>query len=151
MKSSNRYRYSKEIEQFALVLFLLAGRQGYEFIGLNLPGSIPCLLTLSVHLNQTREEFLEGQFRFESMKTYFESTNVKYVFASEDCTGIVQKISYDRNSNSFIGFCPPLQIDGFPHISSFNIDSFSELERAFDEQKISSLLNIITCPTSNYT
>lgn len=138
----NRYRYSYAVEQFSFVLFLLAGRQGYEFVRLNLPGSLPSLSTLSSHFDQNREKLLQGQFRFDSMQTHFESTSVKYVFASEDCTGVIQKISYDRNSNSFVGFCPPLQTDGFPRISAFNIDSFHELEHALQKRKISSLLNI---------
>ena len=140
--SPNRYRYSDEVEEFSFVLFLLAGRQGYEFIRLNLPGSLPSLSTLSSRFDQNREKLLEGQFRFDSMQTHFSSASVKYVFASEDCTGVIQKISYDRNSNSFIGFCPPLKTDGFPRISTFNIDSFNELEHALRTQKTASLLNI---------
>ena len=144
VKSPNRNRYSHEIEQFVFVLFVLAGRQGYEFVRINLPGSLPCLSTLSAHFNQNREKLLEGQFRFDSMKTYCESTDVKYVFASEDCTGVVQKVSYDRHSNSFIGFCPPLQSDGCPYVSSFNINAFDEFESIFQNETISSLLNIHT-------
>ena len=138
----NRYRYSEEIEKFAFVFYLLAGRQGYELIRLNLPGSLPSLSTLSSNFSQHREKIQEGQFRFESMQAHFASTNVKYVFASEDCTGVIQKVSYDRDSNSFIGLCPPLQTDGFPRVSAFNINSFSELEYALQNGKTSSLINI---------
>lgn len=139
--SPSRYRYSEDLEQFAFALFFLAGRQGYEFIRLNLPGSLPSYSTLSSNFNQNREKIREGQFRFDSMQTYLTTANVRYVFASEDCTGVVQKVSYDRDSNSFIGLCPPLQKDGFPRVSAFNISSFTELEDALQTQKISSLVN----------
>ena len=80
MKSPNRNRYFHEIKQFPFVLFVLAGRQCYEFVGINLPESLPGLSTLSAHFNQNRGKLLEGQFQFDSIKACFESTNVKYVF-----------------------------------------------------------------------
>jgi hypothetical protein len=76
--------------------------------------------------------------------------NIKYAFASEDCTGIIQKVSYDRLSNSFIGFTLPLHSNGFPRPSAFRIETFSDLEATFKNETLSSSLNIhaiqpITC------
>ena len=53
---------------------------------------------------EKREQLTEGQFRFDAMGKFFESMNVQYAFASEDCTGVIQKVCYDRQSNSFVGF-----------------------------------------------
>ncbi len=89
MKSPNRYRYSHEIEQFALILSILGRRQVYEFVRINLPGSLPSLTTLSTIFNQYREKFLEGEFRFDSMKSHFKSIKVRYAFGAEDCTGAI--------------------------------------------------------------
>lgn len=142
MKSPNRYRYSDEIEQFALVLSILGRRQVYEYARINLPGSLPSLTTLSTIFNQYREQLLEGEFRFDSMKNQFESMKVKYAFAAEDCTSVIRKVCYDGWSNSFVGFCPRLQNDGFPQLSSFAIESLSDLEIAFETESLSSLLNV---------
>jgi hypothetical protein len=130
-KSSHHNRYSDPVEQFAFVLYVLGGRQAYEFFRINLPGSIPCPSTLSRLFNENREQLVEDEFRFDSMETYLKSMNIKYAFASEDCTGIIQKVCYDRQSNSFVGFCPPLQNNGFPRLLSFRIESFSDLEARF--------------------
>lgn len=70
------------------------------------------------------------------------SMNTKYAFASEDCTDIIQKVCYDRLSNSFVGFCPPLQNNGFPRLFPFKIESFSDLEDKFRTEMLSSSLNI---------
>jgi hypothetical protein len=76
------------------------------------------------------------------MKNHLKSMNVKYAFASEDCNGIIQKVCYDRQSNSFVGFCPSLQNNGFPRLLSFQIESFSDLETTFKTETLSSLLNV---------
>ena len=142
MKSSHHNRYTHVVEQFAFALYVLGGRQAYEFVRLNLPGSLPSMSTLSILFNEKREQLAEGQFRFDSMKTHLRSLNTAYAFVSEDCTGVIQKVSYDRRSNSFVGFCPPLQNNGFPRLAPFQIETFSDLETAFKNKKISSLLNI---------
>jgi hypothetical protein len=91
---------------------------------------------------EKREQLTEGQFRFDAMGKFFESMNVQYAFASEDCTRVIQKVCYDRQSNSFVGFSPPLLNNGFPQHSLFNFQSFYDLENAFKTQEPSRLLNI---------
>ena len=142
VKSSNQNRYSTIVEEFAFALSMLGGRQAYEFIRINLPGSLPSMQKLSSLYNENREHLVEGAFRSEAMEDHFRTMNVNYAFVSEDCTGVVQKVSYDRQSNSFVGFCPPLENDGFPRASSFNIQSFHDLEVAFRTLPRSSLINI---------
>jgi hypothetical protein len=141
-KSPYHNRYSRVVEEFAFVVYVLGGRQVYEFIRINLPGTLPCMSTLSKLFNENKEQIIEGKFRFDSMKNHFKSINVKYAFASEDCTGIIQKVSYDRQSNSFIGFTLPLRNNGFPEPSAFRIESYSDLEATFKNETLSSLLNI---------
>ena len=142
MKSPNHKRYSHQVERFAFILSILGGRRVYESIRMNLPGSLPSLSTLSISFDKNREQLVEGKFRFESMRSYLGSMNVKYAFASENCTGVIRKVSYDRESNSFVGFCPALQLDGFPRVASFQFESFQDLENAFKTHRQSSLLNI---------
>lgn len=88
-KSSNHNRYSPLLEQFAYVLHLLGGRQAYEFVRINLQGSLPCPSTLSKVFNENRGQLVEGKFRFDSMANHLESINIRYAFASEHCTRVV--------------------------------------------------------------
>lgn len=142
IKSPYHNRYSRVVEEFAFVVYVLGGRQVYEFIRINIPGVLPCMSTLSKLFNENKEQLIEGEFRFDSMENHFKSINVKYAFASEDCTGVIQKVSYDRQSNSFIGFSLPLRNNGFPQPSTFRIESYSDLEETFKNETLSSLLNI---------
>ena len=142
MKSPNGYRYCNQVEQFALILSVLIRHQGYEYIRLNLPGSIPSLSTLSTMFNQYREKFREGEFRFDSMQTHFRSIEAKYAFASEDSTGIIRRICYDPSTNYFVGFAPQLGNGGFPHFQYNRIEYFSDLKAAFNSRHLSSLLNL---------
>lgn len=143
-KSPNQYRYCHQVEKFAFILSVLIRRQGYEYIRINIPGCIPSLSTVSTIFDQYREKFLEGEFRFESMGVYFQSIRSKYAFAAEDCTGVIRKVCYDSLSNSFIGFAPQLNHDGFPRLPSSQIESFSNLKDAFESCNLSSLLNLHT-------
>ena len=141
-RSPNQYRYCHRVEQFAFILSVLIRRQGYEYIRTNLPGSIPSLSTLSTIFHQYREKFLEGEFRFDSLRTHFQSIKSIYAFTAEDCTGVIRKVTYDSSSNSFVGFAPQLTHDGFPQLPFSRIDSFSNLKGAFESQSLSSILNL---------
>ena len=99
-------------------------------------------LVLDILFNEDREQLVEGEFRFDSIKDHLKSTGVSYAFVPEDCTGAVQKVCYDRQPNSFVGFCPPLQNNGFPKVLFFDIESFYELGKAFETKVLSSLLNV---------
>lgn len=134
-KSSRQNRYLTVVEQFAFILYVLGGRQAYEFVRINLPGSLPSISTLMNLFNEKRERLKEGEFRFNSMETHLQSLGVRYAFASEDCTGVLHKVTDDRHSNSFVGFCPPLLNDGLPRPEPFSIESFSDLERTVRNEK----------------
>ncbi|CAM4954341.1 unnamed protein product [Rotaria socialis] len=100
-KSSNNFRYSNSIKNFALALYILGGKLTYEFIRLNLPGSLPHLSLLN---------------------SLISTLNVQYAFGSEDCTGIVNRIKYDSTTNTFTGF-PSLLDRGVPVKSYYQTDS----------------------------
>ena len=67
--------------------------------------------------------------------------DVKYAFASEDCTGVLRKINYDQQTNSFIGFATPLT-DGIPVTKYYQTNSFDQLKSWFESSERSPLLNI---------
>jgi hypothetical protein len=56
-------------------------------------------------------------------------------------TGVVRRIKYDTNTNSFIGFSTPLS-NGVPIPSHFKTDSLAELKMWMDTNEKAPLLNI---------
>jgi len=67
--------------------------------------------------------------------------NTKYGFASEDSTRIVKKITYHSNTNSFVGFCTPLD-DGIPIEHYFRTESFQQLKQWFADFEKAALSNL---------
>ena len=53
-KTKNRYSYDSSVQQFALSLFILGGRNCYEFLRLNLPGAFPHSSNLESIIMQRR-------------------------------------------------------------------------------------------------
>ncbi|CAF1260361.1 unnamed protein product [Didymodactylos carnosus] len=88
----------------------------------------------------TNVQIAECEFKFKSLKHHLGGINSDHGFCAEDCTNVVKKISYDRISNSFIGFCTPLN-NGVPQPIYFETDNFYTLENWFKTAEKSSLLN----------
>ncbi|CAF4578478.1 unnamed protein product [Rotaria socialis] len=122
-KSSNNYRYSKSVEEFAISLYILGSKITYEFVRLNLSPALPT------------------QFLFDKLNEYLNGIGVTYAFGAEDRTDIIQKINYDQRTNSFIGFSTPL-VNGIPVSKYYQTDSFETLESWFNSSDKASLLNI---------
>ncbi len=140
-KSPNHYRYSESIEQFALALYIMGGKMTYQFVRMNLPYALPSVQTLTKLILDSDRKINEGEFRFDALEDYLKRVNVKYVFASEDCTGVLRKINYDQQTNSFIGFAT-LLVDGIPVSKYYQTKSFDQLMLWFKSSEKSSLLNI---------
>jgi hypothetical protein len=124
IKSKHGYRYDDSIKNFALVLYILGGKQVYEFIRINIIGALPNLTTLNKLISSTDAILTEGQFCFGALKQYLNSVNVGFGFCSEDCTGIIKKIKYDVNTNSFVGFVTQLS-NGIPIPNYYQTDSLN--------------------------
>ncbi|CAF1168333.1 unnamed protein product [Rotaria sp. Silwood1] len=140
-KSSNNFRYSDSVKNFALSLYILGGKLTYEFIRLNLPGSLPHLSLLNSLISSSDSRISEGEFRFDQIQKHFDRLNVKYAFGSEDCTGIVKRIKYDSITDTFTGF-PSLLDRGVPIKSYYQTDSFDTLKLWFNSIDNASLLNV---------
>ncbi|CAF3917309.1 unnamed protein product [Rotaria magnacalcarata] len=74
------------------------------------------------------------------MSDYISSKKLKFVYAAEDCTSVISKITYNTRSNNFTGFVPPLK-GGLPQINTFSTESFAELQHWFSTVSMSHLLN----------
>jgi len=140
-KSSNNYRYSKSVEQFALSLYILGGKMTYQFVRMNLSPALPSVQTLNKLISNSDLRINEAQFLFDKLHEYFNGIDVKYAFAAEDCTGVIRKIHYDQQTNSFVGFATPL-VNGIPVSKYYQTNSFDQLESWFNSSDKSSLLNI---------
>ena len=141
-RSKHRYQYNAAVRRFSSAVYGLGGRNLYQFLRLNLPGAFPSIPTLESYSNEYCTRIEEGEFRFAQLKDYLNKINCSFVYASEDCTGIVSKVQYDTETNSFVGFCAPL-VNSFPAIRRYQTDSLSQLEDWFETVNQSTLVDII--------
>ena len=80
MQPKSRYRYQDHIKRFGLTLFLLGGRNLYQFIHLNLPGSLPTISTLQTTIADSSQEIVEGNFRYGLATQHLVYKQSEYVF-----------------------------------------------------------------------
>ena len=106
----------------------MGGKLTYEFIRLNLPGSLPNLSMLSASISDNRFKITEGQFRFDAFRHYMKVVDVQYAFGSEDCTGVIKKSRVRYKV-------------GHIHRLS-DIDSYDKLKLWFNTIVKASLLNV---------
>ncbi|CAF4259283.1 unnamed protein product, partial [Rotaria sordida] len=118
----NKFSYDNHIQQFALLLLILSGRNYYEFLRLNLPAALP-------HISN-----------IESLMKKQEMRIIEY------CISAICRIDYDSQLNSFIGFSSPL-IDGMPQPNFFQTENFDELKMWFNNFNKSKFNNIHTAQT----
>ena len=148
-RSKNNYAYSSSIRRFASALYVLGGKNAYEFLRINLPGALPSISTLEMYNDDLCKPIEECEFRFDELKEHLDNDRCQFIFASEDCTGAISRVQYDVDTNSFIGFCPKLT-NGVPRKRQFVFDRFEQLEEALETIQKSTLVNVhIVQPISN--
>lgn len=140
-KNKNNYRYNESVLNFAKCLYVLAGRNAYEFIRLNLTGALPSLFTLKDSFAKAGSRIEEGEFRYKSLRDHQNTFNYQVAACSEDATAVVKKIVYNSSTNTFTGFSTPLK-HGIPLSNYFQTDSFDELKEWFETLDKSKYLNI---------
>ena len=69
-QSSNNFRYSDTIKEFAACLHILGGKQLYDFVRLNLPGAIPSMTTIIDLINKSDTTLAEAEFKFQSLQQF---------------------------------------------------------------------------------
>ncbi|CAF1604302.1 unnamed protein product, partial [Adineta ricciae] len=136
-QSSHNFRYTEPVKKFAMCLYILGGRQCYEFVRLNLLGALPSLTTLIDMINQSNSTLTEAQFRFESLQ----QAHSRFAFSSEDTTGVIRKVEYDSSTNSFIGL-PTSLVNGIPELYPYRAHSFEDLKTIYDTNEAERLLNV---------
>ncbi|CAF2961994.1 unnamed protein product [Rotaria sp. Silwood2] len=139
-RSSNNYQFDPTVNKFASAFSILAGHQAYEFVRINLPGSLPSITTLKNYNQNINLHLNEGEFRFDSLKKYLDLVDSNHVFVCEDSTSVVGSVSYDSKTNSFVGFSPKL-VNGLPLVNQFQTHDFNELQQWFQDIGKSKLIN----------
>ena len=140
-RAKARYSYNDSIRDFASCIFILCGRNVYEFIRINIPGFLPSLTIIQRLLDSTTSRIEEGEFRYNLMSDYLTSQKTDLIFIAEDCTVVVLRVIYDVKANTFIGFTPRLE-NGLPQVNSFSTESFCKLENWFNTLTKSRFLNL---------
>jgi hypothetical protein len=79
-RSSNNYRFDFTINKFASAFNILAGHHAYEFIRINLPGSLPSVTTLKDYNRVMNLHLNECEFRFDTLKDYLNLIDSNHVF-----------------------------------------------------------------------
>ncbi|CAF1417022.1 unnamed protein product, partial [Didymodactylos carnosus] len=138
----NNVRYNQTMLNFALSLFILGGKNAYEFTRLDISQVFPSLTTLKKITSNNNENVIEeGKFQIDHLLKHASVIDCRYGFISEDCTGVIRKIEYDSATNTFIGFSTPL-ISSLPSYKHFQTDSFDELKNWFSTYEKAQLLNV---------
>ncbi|CAF2998115.1 unnamed protein product [Rotaria sp. Silwood2] len=140
-QQKNRFSYDNHIQQFALLLFILGGRNCYEFLRLNLPAALPHVSNIELLMRNNEQRIIECEFRFQLIKEYCQSNNCNYVFSSEDSTRCISRIDYDAQSDNFIGFSSCL-VNGLAQQNFFQTNKFDELKLWFDTFDKSTSINL---------
>jgi hypothetical protein len=140
-KPNNTYRYHESVQRFAMILYILGGRYAYDFVRLNLVCGLTCPTTIINLIKNKNLKLNEAEFGFDMLEQHFIMKNSKYGFASEDTTGIIKKILYNKDANSFVGFCTPLD-NGIPIAHYFRTKSFHQLKQWFTDIEKGPLLNL---------
>lgn len=135
------FRYPTSVKEFSNALYILAGPNAFEFVRLNIPGSIPSLTSVRSMLSSSEYQLAEGEFQYSRFQELIRPLDCKYAVCGEDCTSVVPKVSYNKRTNSFVGFTLPLQ-DGFPRCQFYSTNSLEELESWHQAAQKSCLLNI---------
>ncbi|CAF1300836.1 unnamed protein product [Adineta steineri] len=141
IKSKNNYRYNAKVQNFAQALYIMGGRNTYEFFRLNLPGAVPSITSIDSYITKAGGTITEGEFRYDTLRQLQAVNDYQLAICSEDCTSVIQKIVYNATSNTFIGFSTPLN-HGIPVPQYFQTDSYELLEEWFENNNKSSLLNV---------
>ena len=141
MRQKNNYRYSEPVQRFAQALYVLGGRNTYEFVRLNLPGALPTLSTVDSSLKRSGGRITEGEFRYDDLKDHQRSYQYQLAVCSEDCTAAVKKVTYNPANDTFSGFSAPLS-SGIPVARYFRTDSFEQLKEWFESEDRASYVNV---------
>lgn len=100
------------------------------------------------YIQNDKERIIEGELRCKQLNTYLENIkSPKYVFLSEDASGIVQKVTYDVFSNQLVGLVLPFNTsNGIPKMFSFEAKSAEDIQKYLKLSQSSLVYIIVATP-----
>lgn len=142
----NGFRYNEINRYFSTFVYLLCGRACYDTLCANLP--IPQANTVQAYINQNKPRIIEGQLRCEELNAYLDGLKLdKYVWISEDASGIINKIEFDPNTNQMVGLVLPMTRNtGMPIAYTYLARSSEEIEKNMKKKMSSSAYIVMAQP-----
>lgn len=164
-----RHRYSDTIMDFALYIYMVAGKSAYEVLCANLPlpqVSTVCkfilkrtlykvilkilslftiLIYLVTRIHEGKSKIIEGELRCKELSEYLDKHNApREVWISEDASGIVAKVMYDSTTNQIVGLVLPTNKNtGMPETFSFTPQSAIDIDQQIKENPQSTLVYLV--------
>jgi len=77
------------VKDFAVSIYVLGGSTLYEFLRLNIPGSIPNLTSVRLMLSSSKHKFIVGEFQYSRFLETVQPLGCKYAFCGEDSTAVI--------------------------------------------------------------
>lgn len=137
-KSDKSVRIPKDLQDVAIFLYISGGRALYNFLEHNMP--LPSCSSVRRYISSF-DPILEGELRIQELKKFLKDNNLPTkLWVSDDSTGLVNRIRYDRKTNKVVGFVLPYDDNGMPKSNSFLATSAKAIENYFKKEKPARLL-----------
>ncbi|CAH1183949.1 unnamed protein product [Phaedon cochleariae] len=147
MKLTKNNKFSDDLLQFSVYLFIIGGRLLYESLYANLKKSLPSVSTVTRTIASTNN-FEEGVLRFRELNEFLEKRKLpKIIWISEDATRITGRIQYNPTSDTLVGFVSPFEENGLPQKNAFVTSSAQEIESYFQNINKANYAYIIMAQT----
>ena len=142
--NSTSNRHDETVKHFAACLFCLIGKANYEFLVANLGSSLPSVSTVQ-RLVSKEKKLCEGEFDFDELVKHLKRFNAPFIVNVHlDDTRIIHRIEYDSKSDTFVGFCMPLDKESkLPIRDTFCLHTYEDIENAFRTEKIAKYAHCI--------
>lgn len=97
------------------------------------------------YIHKRKQRINEGEIRAKELSDYLESLKIpKKVFLSEDASGIVPKVSYDKPTDQLIGLVLPTdEKTGLPKPYTFCPKSADEINHLIESNPLSTLVYMV--------
>lgn len=146
--NKEKVRYSEDLKDVSLYVFLLGGPSLYEFLVKNL--GLPSISTVRRHLSSKEDcDFIEGVIRGEQLLNFLKSHKYPLQgFVSEDQTKVTSQLKYCSASNRIVGLIGPLDGDtGLPNCNIFEFQSMDKAYQLVQSHKKAEYVNILMFQT----
>lgn len=96
------------------------------------------------YIQRRKEKIVEGELRCKDLSEYLDKIGApREVCLSEDASGIVSQVSYDKSTNQLIGLVLPLDKNGMPVSFSFTPNSVDQINDQMKRYERSTLVYLI--------